>query len=85
MPPKISVVIPTYDRCDLLTKCLDSLEQQSQPAGEIEVIVVVDGSKDDTLDFLKKYSPPYLFKFLVQENRGFSASLQINCRSDSSF
>jgi GT2 family glycosyltransferase len=42
-----SVVIPTYNRLDMLLRVLDSLEQQAD-APPFEVIVINDGSKDDT-------------------------------------
>jgi GT2 family glycosyltransferase len=43
MPPlRVSVVVPTCGRPDLLARCLDALEAQSLPRGEYEVIVVDD-------------------------------------------
>jgi glycosyltransferase involved in cell wall biosynthesis len=42
-----SVVIPTYNRLDMLLRVLDALDAQ-QGAPEFEVIVINDGSKDDT-------------------------------------
>lgn len=51
----ISVVIPTYNRRDILAKCLRSLETQ-KPCFEFddyEVVVVDDGSTDGTPDWLR--------------------------------
>lgn len=48
MPPKISVVIPTYRRPDLLKKCLSALVAQSFPKSDYEVIVVSDGPDVET-------------------------------------
>ncbi len=45
--PYFSVVIPTYNRLDMLLRVLDSLDAQ-QDAPEFETIVINDGSKDDT-------------------------------------
>ncbi|HEX2123297.1 MAG TPA: glycosyltransferase family A protein, partial [Thermoanaerobaculia bacterium] len=42
-----SVVIPTYNRLDMLLRVLDALERQID-APPFETIVVNDGSKDDT-------------------------------------
>jgi glycosyltransferase involved in cell wall biosynthesis len=46
--PAISVVVPTYRRPDLLRRCLDALADQDLPAGQFEVVVVDDGSGDET-------------------------------------
>src|ERR1700758_2988151 len=44
--PRISVVVPTYKRRDLLRKCLDSLMAQDFPSDRYEIIVVEDGSSE---------------------------------------
>ena len=54
-PAGISVVVPTYNRSDLLIETLDSILAQDLPAREI--IVVDDGSKDDTPSVLARYAP----------------------------
>jgi len=46
MQPKISVIIPTFRRADLLVEVLHSLI--AQPLQEIEIVVMDDGSDDDT-------------------------------------
>ena len=50
--PKISVVIPSYNQCQFLTRALDSLAHQCY-AG-LEVIVVDGGSSDGTVELLKQ-------------------------------
>jgi glycosyltransferase involved in cell wall biosynthesis len=47
-PPRVSVVVPTYQRPELLQRCLDALARQRMPAGSYEVIVVDDGRSDET-------------------------------------
>ena len=66
----ISVVIPTYNRCDMLGEALASVNAQNSSPDEI--IVVDDGSTDDT---------PRLFqcgnhatRYIRQENRGVAAA-----------
>lgn len=44
----ISVVIPTYNRSHILKQCLYALGQQTIPKNEFEVIIINDGSTDDT-------------------------------------
>ena len=46
--PRISVVIPTFNRAGLLHASLDSLTRQTVPIDEFEVVVVNDGSSDAT-------------------------------------
>ena len=50
---KISVIIPAYNTEDYMEECLDSLLQQT--IGDIEIIVVNDGSTDSSLEILKEY------------------------------
>ena len=67
---QISVVIPTYNRADLIERAVESVLEQSLKADEI--IVVDDGSSDDTLLRLKKYKDQ--IRIVSQENRGVSAA-----------
>ncbi len=46
--PSISVIVPTRDRCEDLVECLDSLYSQDYPPDGFDVIVVDDGSLDET-------------------------------------
>jgi mycofactocin glycosyltransferase len=46
--PSISVVIPVKDRADELRRCLDSITRVDYPRDLVEVIVVDDGSRDDS-------------------------------------
>jgi GT2 family glycosyltransferase len=42
--PRVSVVLATYNRLDLLTRLLDQLSCQTLPSDHFEVVVVDDGS-----------------------------------------
>lgn len=53
LQPKVSVIIPVYNVENLLPRCLDSLIAQTLK--EIEIICVDDGSKDNSLEVLRKY------------------------------
>lgn len=46
MPPFFSIIVPTYNRAALIGKTIDSILAQS--FGDFELIIVDDGSKDDT-------------------------------------
>lgn len=51
--PLISFVVPTYDRVQWVGECISGLLGQTVP--EIEVVVVDDGSKDGTWEFLTRW------------------------------
>ncbi len=69
-----SVVIPTYNRQTILAKALLALEQQDWD-GQYEVIVVDDGSTDDTLPWLAAQHPrlPHV-RWLQQQHQGPAAA-----------
>lgn len=72
---KISVVIPTFNRRDLLRDLLEAFSRQTLPPGDFEVIVVVDGSTDGTWEMLQELETPYQLTYLYQENAGEASSL----------
>ena len=68
---KISVVIPAYNCLELLKSTLVSLEKQDLDHHDFEVIVIDDGSTDDTQTFLQSYQGPLnLIGLVNQENLG---------------
>lgn len=70
----ISVVIPTRDRATSLHRCLDALTVQSVPAEEFEVVVVDDGSSDETPRLLDGYAAPFSLRAVNQANAGAGAA-----------
>ncbi|MBX3464651.1 MAG: glycosyltransferase family 2 protein [Planctomycetes bacterium] len=68
--PAVSVVIPTFNRARLLPRAIDSVLAQTLPAAE--VIVVDDGSTDDTADVIAGYGDRV--RYLQQPNAGVSAA-----------
>lgn len=66
-----SVLIPAYNAAGYISRCLNSLKIQTYD--DYEVVVVDDGSKDDTLRVLKKFkieNPEIEFRIHHQENIG---------------
>lgn len=69
-PYQIGVIIPTYNRSDVLLICLKHLEQQIM--SDFEVIVVDDGSTDSTPQLLEEYQhrSSLHLRYIRQENSG---------------
>jgi glycosyltransferase involved in cell wall biosynthesis len=72
---QITVIIPTYNRADQLRQCLDALAVQSTPADSFEVIVVDDGSTDDTPELLAGFQASFSLRVERQVNSGQPAAL----------
>jgi len=70
MIPKISVIIPAYQHAKELPKCLESLFAQTLKP--FEIIVVNDGSTDNTAEVLARYKDR--IKIINQENNGANAA-----------
>lgn len=66
---KISVIIPVYNVEKFISKCLDSIVNQTLK--DIEVIVVNDGSPDNSQKIIDKYAKKYsIIKSYIKENGG---------------
>src|SRR6476646_7317531 len=71
--PLISVVITTYNYGRFIEQAIGSVLSQEFPAEQVEIVVVDDGSTDDTAERVKKYGSRV--RYLQQENRGQAAAL----------
>jgi glycosyltransferase involved in cell wall biosynthesis len=74
--PKISVVIATYNRASFLAETIDSVLQQRFQ--DFELIVVDDGSTDQTRTLIESYGSR--IRYLYHENRGPSAARNLGVR-----
>jgi GT2 family glycosyltransferase len=77
---RVSVVIPTYNRCASVERVLVALSRQSLPADEYEVIVSIDGSMDGTQEMVAQFAAPYRLRSIWRPNRGRSAACNTGIR-----
>jgi len=66
----VTVIVPTFNRCSLLKRALESILQQT--VGKYEIIVVDDGSTDQTAEMMRMCYPQ--IKYLYQSNQGVSSA-----------
>lgn len=71
MSPRVSVVIPTYNRAQFIASAIESV--LTQTFGDFELIVVDDGSTDRTSEIVTSISDPRLV-FVRQDNAGRSTA-----------
>jgi len=70
--PTVSVIIPTYNRADVLPRSIDSALDQT--LSDVEVIVVDDASDDDTESVVNEYDDSRVTFLEHETNRGGSAA-----------
>lgn len=69
----ISVIIPVFNREKYIKECVDSIVKQKEI--DMEIIIIDDGSKDNSLKICKEYEKQYSNIILVHtENKGVSAA-----------
>lgn len=69
---KLSVVIPTFNRCEVLAVTLERLARQTLPMDQFEVLVIDDGSTDATREIVERHeaSSPYQLRYFHHRNHG---------------
>jgi glycosyltransferase involved in cell wall biosynthesis len=72
--PLLSAVVCTYNRAELLARVLESLCRQSLPREQFEVVVMNDGSTDDTEDIVRSFEGKLPLRSLFQRNAGLAAA-----------
>lgn len=75
--PLVSVIVPAYNSAKYITETISSLLEQTYP--NIEIIVVNDGSQDNTLDVLKFYQTKIVI--IDQLNTGVSGARNTGIRA----
>jgi glycosyltransferase involved in cell wall biosynthesis/peptidoglycan/xylan/chitin deacetylase (PgdA/CDA1 family) len=71
--PSFSIVVPTYQRRDLVCDAVRALCSINY-AGPVDIIVVIDGSTDGTAAALRQLQGPWPLQVIEQSNRGASAA-----------
>lgn len=79
MTPRISILIPTYNRGYCIEECLHSALAQGY--AEIEIIVVDDASSDDTRERVARIGDPRLRYFAHEHNQGGAAARNTGIRA----
>ncbi len=78
--PSVSIVIPTWNRCDDLVAVLEALDGQWLASRtEVEILVVDDGSSDGTGERLQKWSGRLPLRLLSQPNSGPARARNRGC------
>lgn len=70
-----SIIIPCYNSSRYIERCLDSILRQDND--DIEIIVINDGSTDNTLEKLKKYHGIQSIKIINKDNQGVSIARNV--------
>ena len=79
--PRISVVIPTKNRSELLGNTIEYIESQTVPQNQYEVIVIDNDSTDDTRNLLEQKARTYRnLRYAIQEKPGAAATRNVGLR-----
>ena len=78
-PPLASVVVCTFNRKRMLLDCLDALLAQTY--ARFEVVVVDDGSEDDTGQAMKRFSGDARVRYIRQKHAGLASARNLGIRN----
>jgi glycosyltransferase involved in cell wall biosynthesis len=77
--PVVSVIIPTYNRADVIGRSIKSVLSQTYP--DFELIIIDDGSTDNTEEVVKSFNDPRIYFIQREQNRGSSAARNIGIKA----
>lgn len=72
---KLSVIVPVFNVSSLIVRCIDSLINQSYL--NLEIIIVNDGSTDDSYEYIKQYLNYPQIKYIYQKNQGLGQARNV--------
>ncbi len=82
--PRVSIIVPAYNEGKNIKNTLERLIDLEYPKDKLEIIVVDDGSKDNTYEIAKEYEEKYNFiKVYKKENGGKSSALNYGIKRSS--
>src|SRR5688572_25867702 len=70
--PEVSVIMPVYNGARFIQAALESVRQQTYQS--IEIIIIDDGSTDQTSDVVARFVSPFPIRYIRQKNQGQSAA-----------
>jgi glycosyltransferase involved in cell wall biosynthesis len=73
--PLVSIIITTYNYGLFIEKAIESVINQNFSSKDMEIIVIDDGSSDDTYEIVKKYKDK--IKYIYKENKGQASALNV--------
>ena len=78
----LSIVVPTYNVERYIDRCLQSLLYDEEILDDIEILIVNDGSKDNSLNIAKSYEKKYpkTVKVIDKENGGHGSTINVGLK-----
>lgn len=77
--PKVSIIIPAYNEGEFVRKSLESVLALEYPKDKLEVLLINDGSTDNTLEIAKEYEKDGV-KVFTKENKGKGAGINFGLK-----
>lgn len=77
MTLRFSILIPSHNHARFIAAAIDSCLQQDFPRKEFEIVVVEDGSTDESMEVLEPYALAGEITLLLQDNRGQAAAFAV--------
>jgi len=77
----VSIVIPMRNEADILERCLHAMEELDYPRDLLEIVIVNDGSTDNTAELIEKGSWSFNYQYIETDGVGVSRARDMGFRS----